>query len=352
MISESIRLVRLQAASYSSERITLSFCSIVAAAFFILVICGCRSTPSQDEDSAASQAPVTMAVTGTRVVVKPMRSELRLLGATEARRHISLRAPAAGRVIGFNLQIGDRVREGQIVAHILSREVQAAENGLAVARQIDPSEAPILTDSVRRYSRGAGVAVVAQESAVVAQRMVSSGQMVADLDQLADLIDPRSIFVNAAVPVDDLSAIRPGMAASVTSPLYANAEFAGRVAGISPSFNQAGATSPARIEFTGREPIAEAGAPVEVAVTLNSVPSAIVIPAAALFENAANDSFYVFVAGADKKAHRTAVIPGIRQQAEVQITSGLHPGQVVITSGGYALSDGLGISVKLTQTGP
>lgn len=39
---------------------------------------------------------------------------------------------------------------------------------------------------------------------------MSSGQMVADLYQLADLIDPPSIFVAAAVPVDDIATIRPG----------------------------------------------------------------------------------------------------------------------------------------------
>jgi multidrug efflux pump subunit AcrA (membrane-fusion protein) len=280
-------------------------------------------------------------------MAKPMRHEMRLLGETVALRHISLRAPSAGRVIGFDLQTGDHVMGGEVVAHILSREIEAAENGLAVARQIDPAEAPSLKDSVRRYTRGRGIAVTVPENAIVAQRMVSSGQIVADLDQLADLIDPRSIFVNAAVPVDDLAAMRPGMEAIVTSALHPGGYFTARVAAISPSFNQAGATSPARIEFTSGERILEAGAPVEAMVTLEYVPDATVIPATALFEDAGNDTFYVFVAGADGRAHRTTVGAGIRQQNEVQITSGLRPGQVVITSGGYALSDGLRVS--LTQ---
>jgi multidrug efflux pump subunit AcrA (membrane-fusion protein) len=275
-----------------------------------------------------------------------MHSELRLLGETVARRHISLRAPAAGRLIGLNIQTGDHVRRGQLVAHIISREVEAAVNGLAVARKIDPTEASSLAESVNRYTRGAGVPVTVPEDAIVAQRTVSPGQLVADLDQLADLIDPGSVFVNAAVPVDELAQIRPGMDATVSSALHPHVVFAGRVAGLSPSFDPTGATSAARIEFTGAGRIDEAGAPVEAAVTLKFVPDAIVIPSTALFEDAASNSYYVFVAGNDGRAHRQTVTVGIRSQP-VQITSGLQPGQIVITSGGYALSDGLQVGVTL-----
>lgn len=315
----------------------------------VIAFVGCRSGPSADEDALAPPA-VTMAVSGARVATKSIRSEVKLLGETVAQRHISLRAPAAGRVIGLSILTGDRVKRGDVVAHIISREVEAAVNGLAVARQIDPAEASSLADSVKRYLGGPGVPVTVPEDATVAQRMVSPGQLVADFDQLADLIDPRSVFVNAAVPVDDLVNIHPGMEVIVNSPLYRGVNFPARVAGLSPSFNQAGATSEVRIEFTGAQRIDEAGAPVEARVTVRFVPDATVIPMAALFEDAANNSYYVFVAGSDGRAHRQPVSIGIRSQPQVQITSGLEPGQIVITSGGYALSDGLKVAVTAARS--
>ena len=171
----------------------------IAFALSLAVLIGCRSAGHGDQDNAPATAPV-MAVSGAKVSVKPMRSEERLLGETVAMRHLTLRAPAAGRVIGLNLQTGDRVRRGEVVARILSREVEAAENGLAIAQQIDPADAARLAISVRRYSHEPGIAVAAPEDAAVAQRIVSSGQVVAGLDPLVDLIDPRSIAVNAAVP--------------------------------------------------------------------------------------------------------------------------------------------------------
>jgi multidrug efflux system membrane fusion protein len=315
----------------------------------VAAISGCRSTPSADWDDTAQAAAVTMAVSGAKVIVEPIHSELHLLGDTEALRHLSLRAPAAGRISGLNILTGDRVKRGEVVAHLVSREDEAAVSGLAVARQVDPEDAPSLADAVKRYVHGAGVPVTVPEDAIVAQRLVSPGQLVNDFDQLADLIDPRSVFVNAAVPVDEVATIRPGMEAIVHSPLHPGVDFPGRVAALSPSFNQLGATSAARIEFTGAQRIHEVGAPVEVEVRTKAVANATVIPAPALFEDAATNSYYVFVAASDGRAHRQTVTVGIRSQPEVQIISGLHPGQVVITSGGYALSDGLRVTVTLER---
>ncbi len=281
-------------------------------------------------------------------MIAPMRREIRLLGTTVALRHIVLRAPAAGRVLAFNLQNGDAVRPGEVVAHIVNREVEAVESGLAVAKEIDPAESVSLARAARRYRDGAGIPVAATQDAIVDQRFVSSGQMVADLDPLADLIDPRSMYVEAAVPIGDLALILPGMNASVSSPILPEAELPARVAAISPNFSPGSATAPVRIEFTGAR-IEQAGAPVEVRVTTQSVPNSLVVPDAALFEDAANGTRFVFVLGTDARAHRTPVVVGIRSANRVQVISGLTQGQIVLTSGGYALSDGLRINVTVSE---
>jgi membrane fusion protein, multidrug efflux system len=322
--------------------------SILFALAILALLSGCgREAPTGDEEAPPPPA-VVMAVTGARAVTAPIRSEIRLLGTTVALRHITLRAPAAGRVLGFDLQAGNHVRRGEIVAHIINREVEAAESGLAVAESIDRSEAPALAQTVKRYVHDTGIAVAAPADAIVAQRIVSSGQIVADLDPLADLIDPRSVYVEAAVPIDDLSLIRPGMSAIVSSPIRPGAELDARIAALAPNFTPGGASSPARVDFTGPARIDQAGAPVEVRVTTAYVPDAVVIPEVALFQDAAKGTSFVFVAGADGRAHRTTVGVDIRSGNRVQVTSGLAPGQIVLTSGGYALSDGLRVNVAVS----
>ena len=46
---------------------------------------------------------------------------------------------------------------------------------------------------------------------------VTSGQMVAELDPIADLIDPGTIYVQASIPLDELHLVSAGMPATVTS---------------------------------------------------------------------------------------------------------------------------------------
>jgi membrane fusion protein (multidrug efflux system) len=57
------------------------------------------------------------------------------------------------------------------------------------------------------------------------------------------------------------------------------------------------------------------------------------------------DRYHVFVVGADGRAHRVEVALAIRQNGRVQVASGIKAGDQVITSGGYALSDGLRVKV-------
>jgi multidrug efflux pump subunit AcrA (membrane-fusion protein) len=324
--------------------------SIFVAAVMLMLVAGCRARagPPENDDKGTSAA-ITMAVAAVPAIVSPMQSKLHLLGTTVATKHVQLRAPSAGRVLGFDLQNGDRVHRGEVVAHVLSREIEAATNGLAVAQRLDPDEEPTLALTVKRYSSDGGVAVVVPADGIVSQRLVSSGQMVSDMDPLAELIDPQSIYVEAAVPITNLEAISPGMDVTVTSPMVPGIAMPARVAALSPSLSSNGATSPARIEFTSGARITQAGAPVEAIVTIASVPDALVIPRAALFEDALRDNYYVFIAGSDGRAHRSAVTTGIRGADEVQVTSGVKAGDLVITTGGYALAEGLKISVTVPQ---
>ena len=318
--------------------------AIFAAAMATALLAGCGGAKPADDENAAPSNPVLL-VSAARAEVHPMTSELRLLGKTVAMRHVIIRAPTAGRVTGMKLVSGDSVRKGQVVAHVVNREIEAAEAGLVVARKIDPQDAAALSASVGRYSHSAGIPVVAPEAGIVSQPPVSSGQMVADLDTIVDLIDPASLYVDTSVPVSQLSQVRPGMAATVTTPFRPGVEFPARVAALMPNFDATSQTSSMRTDFTGPERIAEAGAPVEVRVETASAPDAIVVPAAALFQDPGVERYHVFVVGADGRAHRTDVKVGLRDRDRVQVTAGVKAGDLVVTSGGYAVSDGLGVRV-------
>lgn len=318
---------------------------IAIVALILTPATGCQGSISGGNEENPPEPAVVLVVSGARAVQAPLTSEVHLLGTTAAQRHLTLRAPAAGRILGFELKTGDTVHRGQVVARVINREVEAAQSGLAVAQAIDPDESSRLAAAVKRNLAPAAIAVTAPADAVVVQPQVSTGQIVAELDPLADLIEPRSIYVEAAVPLDQLGRIRPGMEARVSSPLAAGAQYPARIAALSPSFAAGSATAIVRVEFVGAERIRLVGAPVELAVTTESVTAAIVVPNAAIFDDASTHTHYVFVAGPDGIAHRRIVTTGVRAAGRVEILAGVRLGEVVITSGGYALSDGLRVQI-------
>ena len=309
---------------------------------------GCSRPAADDAAAGTSVTNAMLAVSAARVTIKPMRQELTLIGTTAALRTQTLRAPAAGRVVGLQVQTGDHVRRGEVIAHIISREDEAARAGVEAAQKIDPSEAAALESSVKRYSSGPGIPVTVPQDLVVSQRVVSPGQIVNEFDPMVELVDPASVYVDAQVPIDQLGLVKPGMDATVTSPLKPGIVYPGRVWSLSPSFSVGGTIVPVWVQFVGDKRITEIGASVEVHVTTKFAPDAIVIPAAALFQDSEHNNFYVFTVGSDGRAHRTIVAIGIRTPTDVQVTQGLKPGDLVITSGGYALSDGLQVRASVT----
>ena len=325
--------------------------SLVLATLMLFVVLStpaCRR-PAPEEGAPAEAAPtVVLAVSAARVAIKPMRQELSLPGVTAALRTLTLRAPAAGRVVGLEVTTGDRVQRGQVIGHIINREEDAAQAGLEAAQKIDPTEAASLARSVKRYSGGTGIPVRVPENALVIQSVVSPGQIVNEFDPLVELVDPSSVYVDAQAPINGLGALRAGMGATVVSAFKPGVVFSARVWSLSPSFSAGGTTAPVWVQFTGQDRISEIGASVEVHITIKSVPDAIVIPAAALFQDAEHNTSYVFIVGADGRAHRTIITTGIRSPTEVQVMQGLKPGNLVITSGGYALSDGLEVRASVT----
>jgi Cu(I)/Ag(I) efflux system membrane fusion protein len=315
---------------------------IVPVAVVLVLAAGCRAPSPGDESQEV--APV-MVVAAAPATITPLISTLRVLGVTVANHHVTIRAPAAGRLTGMSLKNGDQVRKGERIGYVVNREIEAAQAGLAIARKLDPQEANALAESVNRYDQSDGIPIIAPEAGVVSRPLITSGQMVADLDPIVELIDPSSIYVEASIPVDELHLISPGMPATVTSGLKPGVAFAARVGAMIPSFDASSATSPVRLDFTGPESIQEIGAPVEARIVTSDIPDALAIPASALFQDVGQNHYHVFVAGPDGRAHRVNVSIGVHDGPKVQVLNGIKAGDQVITSGGYALSDGLKIRI-------
>jgi len=214
------------------------------------------------------------------------------------------------------------------------REQLDAEAALAQA-QSAAHAAAALADRAVVHARFAGV---------VAKRWHNVGDIVdaSTTDPVLRVINPKDLQVMAAVPVADLQRLQVGHAVRVIGPGGGDGEAA--VVAAKPAAVETGsATADVRITFTKPSTLT-VGTPVEVQIVAEERKSTLVIPAAAVVHD--GDETFVFVAGSDSKAHKTAVTLGVQTRELAEVKSGLKAGDLVITRGQDGLPDGAAITIE------
>jgi len=117
-----------------------------------------------------------------------------------------------------------------------------------------------------------------------------------------------------------------------------------KVALISPALDPGSTTVEVWLRVENPKNLLKAGTPVHASITGRTVRNALLVPAEAV-QTTAEGSKYVMVIGSDGSAHRHPVTIGIQSEKEVQIASGISAKDTVITTGAYALDDGIKVKV-------
>jgi RND family efflux transporter MFP subunit len=178
---------------------------------------------------------------------------------------------------------------------------------------------------------------------VVAKRWHNVGDLVEATasDPVLRVIDPQHLQVVASVPVGDLVRVQHGRAARIIGPAGGEGDAAVVVAR-SAQVDTGSATGDVRLAFAKPTSL-PAGAAVEVAILAEERKDVLVVPAAAIVRDA--EKIFVFVAGADNKAHRREVALGLVTRDLVEVRSGIAKGDQIITQGHDGLPDGGAISI-------
>jgi multidrug efflux pump subunit AcrA (membrane-fusion protein) len=133
---------------------------------------------------------------------------------------------------------------------------------------------------------------------------------------------------------DEAEILVPG----ITEPVPA------KVSLISPALDPGSTTLEVWLKIDNKSGKLKVGTPVKVSITGVTLPKALKIPAAAVL-TAQDGSKSVMVVGSDGVAHRKPVTLGIQGDDDVQVTSGIGAGDLVITTGAYGLDDGTKVQV-------
>jgi len=288
-----------------------------------------------------------------------------------------LTARADGAVVRINKRLADPVAAGEIVALLESREAaafvaernaaaaraQAARSAAAreqrlfnakitarqdleaaiAARQTAEAELQRADAAVRAAGVAGGGRYLAVRSPIngrLTEVDTQLGAYVTAGTELFNVSDPRSIQVDAAVPVTDAQRIKSGDRAVVELPNGGLVDAS--VRSVTPALDPQSRAATVVLQLNGAPGGLTQGQAVRVRVTpRGSDQAAIILPEQAVQQIEGRDMVFVQVKGGFQAM---PVSVGSRSGGRIEILDGLRAGQTVVTEGAFVLKSQLGAS--------
>jgi multidrug efflux pump subunit AcrA (membrane-fusion protein) len=184
-------------------------------------------------------------------------------------------------------------------------------------------------------------------SGVVTDRPLYPGEMATAGTPLLTVMNVSQVVARAHIPQPEAALLKVGNQATLTVP-GAPESVEGKVTVVSPALDPGSTTVEIWIQAKNPKQKLRPGTSVQISVLAQSIPDALLVPAAALI-SAPDGAPAVMVVGPDNHAHQKSVKVGIRQDDEVQVLDGLHEGDKVVSAGAYGLPDGSKITIEQAQ---
>jgi RND family efflux transporter MFP subunit len=309
--------------------------------------------------TAVETAPVALGTIAREVTVS---------GTVEPIRTVAVNAQMAGALLDVNVEEGTPVREGQVLARIDAREIAAqvrsaqASYGVAQAaleRAEQLRQRQVITaaeyerdqaarDAARAQLDGLrtrqGYSVVrAPASGVVTVKSVESGDVVGAQTKLFEIADVSTMVVPVRVSELDVVKLSPGDRARVELDALPGRTLDGRIRRVFPSADPATRLVPVEVALQGEGArAARPGFLARVSLALGQNQGVKLVPQSAIVQSAGQTSVFVVK---DGKAERRPVETGLTSRGQVEVLSGLEPGEVVVTVGNNAVRDGAEVRV-------
>jgi membrane fusion protein, multidrug efflux system len=242
------------------------------------------------------------------------------------------------------------------LAHVnLARMINLRDQGIIAAADYDQAVAENKQTDAKIAELQATIArkeIRAPFSGTLGIRQVNLGQYLKGGDPVVPLQSLHPIYVNFAVPQQDVGRLAVGREVRVTSEGTTVGELSGRITAIDSVVDQATRNIQVQATLANADGRLRPGMFVNTQVVLGSSSEVMALPSSAINYAPYGDS--VFVVG-DVKSPAGATYRGVRQQFvklgpargdQVAVLSGLDAGSEVVTSGAFKLRNGAPITVN------
>lgn len=276
---------------------------------------------------------------------------------------MAINSQLSGSVLAVNVEEGDRVRVGSVLARIdvreLSAQLASAEASLEVARRTAERskqlrDQEIVTVAEFERDEAAHIAArasydqlqtrVAQATArspisgTVLERRVDQGDIVPNQTRMFTIGDISQLVVRVPISELDVTALGENDVVSVRLDALPGSTVNGRVRRIFPAADSTTRLVPVEIALTGAEARdVRPGFLARVELRLKPRVGVLVVPATAVLDQSGGTAVFTVENG---RAVRHSIRRGEYYGDRVEVLSGLSAGDTVVTTGAATLRDG------------
>ncbi len=356
--------------------------SLEAAVGVLSVTClacgGAGAETSAASPAAAPAAPVVVSVSTAPSVERSIPTVVRTTGTFVADESSEVTPQVAGSVIETPVNVGDRVRAGQVIVRLDPRnarldlshaqaalqqvEAQAQNAKIEAARhatlvesgdisrsnyeklttQLATAEAAVAQARARVASVEKAVedtTIVAPFDGHVSARPVAVGEYVNTSSKVATIVRIQPIKLELQVPESDAARLRAGLKVQAEVPAYPGITFTGAVSARNVAIDPSSRAMTVEVRFPNADAQLTPGMFATAEVQLPATESAIYVPREAITSIANGESTAVYVI--DGATARVRVVQaGEASDGMVRVFAGLEVGSTVATSRLDQLFDG------------
>lgn len=305
-------------------------------------------------------------VNGVVIRPQPLTDGITTVGNLLPDEEVDLSFETSGKIVAINFREGSAVRKGELLAKVNDMPLQAqlkryeAQLKLAedrVYRQSALLEKDAVSQEAYEQARtelatlNADIDIVRSNIAltelrapfdgIIGLRNVSEGAYASPNVVVAKLTKISPLKIDFFVPERYASRIRPGTRLSFAiegrQELYEASVYA-----TESKVDVSTRTLAVRARYPNSRGQLLPGRFATVRIRLHEIPDAIAVPTEALVPEMGIDKVFLYKGG---KAHAVEVKTGLRTDSSIQILSGLHIGDTLLTSGTLQLREGLPVQL-------
>jgi len=342
--------------------------SIVLAVAFLLAL------PKLDilgkkEGVAVGAATQNTALQVEATLLRPRAFDntLVLTGSILSNESLELKSESSGKVTSINFKEGSQVRKGELLVQINDEEIKAQiekqrymqklnKDNEYRQRQLFNKDAisqeeydnalnrlnTTISDIKVLEAQLKKTRVYAPFDGIIGLRYVSEGAYVTPSTTIATLYNNSPAKIEFAVPSRYSALMTAGKKIRFSIENDTSRIFVGDVYAIEPRINEDTRTLTLRALADNKSGALIPGQFVKVDLILDSRPNALLIPTQAVIPGQGGQTVFIARAG---KAKEIAIQTGIRTNVNIEVVSGLSPGDTVITTGLLQIRDQLPIQI-------